>query len=289
MFMLCIDPAAAAMPEDFCLIYNDKNELLLGADGNLPVFGETRQADFPTQLAISGGNVRGSADCPLFLGILDGRSAWLAGVPGSVDGQAFTGPCHVWVPLRNHLADQTADWQELAFRGLHLFHWLKRMRFCGSCGTPLALVVREMAQACPACRAVWYPMISPAMIVAVTRNGGREILLAQGRNRTHNWYSLIAGFCEAGESVERTVEREVREETGIAIRNLRYVASQGWAFSQSLMLGFIAEWDSGVLRPNPEELDGATWFAVDDLPLVPPPPSIANRLIRQVVEEAGGA
>ena len=123
------------------------------------------------------------------------------------------------------------------------------------------------------------------MIVAIVRNGGREILLAQGKSRAYNWHSVIAGFCEAGESVEQTVEREAWEEVGIKIRNLRYVSSQNWAFSQSMMLGFIAEYDSGDLRPDPEELDNAAWFSLDDLPFIPPPPSIAHRLITQVQAE----
>jgi NAD+ diphosphatase len=286
MFTLCFDPSAIPAPEDYCLIYNEKNDLLLGDGTRVPTIAETRASTFPVQLLISEQRRRGAADRALFLGNFGMGNAWLAG-SGDLGGeQDFHGSAYAWVPLRSHLSEQTPDWKELAFRGLHLFHWLKRVAYCASCGGPLVMAEREMAQACPTCHGVWYPLISPAMIVAVTRNGGREILLAQGKNRSQDWYSLIAGFCEAGESVERTVVREVREEVGIAIKNLRYASSQGWPFSQSMMLGFTAEWDSGELRPDPNELDNAAWFSVDDLPFVPPPPSIANQLISLVVAQA---
>ena len=106
-----------------------------------------------------------------------------------------------------------------------------------------------------------------------------KILLAHNRNFTSGVYSLIAGFVESGETLEQAVAREILEETGIRVKNIRYYSSQPWPFPNSLMLGFIAEYDSGELNPDGLELESAGWYTVDDLPLLPEHGSIARKII----------
>jgi NAD+ diphosphatase len=295
MFTLCFQGDSRPDHGDICLFFNERNEILLRAGVSrenhqacLPSHGDSLAKDFPPGLAFSAGSPLGAAGQALFIG-LDATPVWLGGAPASRGEQEFTGTGWQWEPLRGFLQTAPDSLRAMGFRGLHLRNWLARYRFCPSCARALALSAHEMALSCPECRNDWYPGISPAMIVAITRNGGREILLARPKNRPHNWYSLIAGYCEAGESVEDTVHREVREEVDIAIKGLRYETSQGWPFSQSLMLGFTAEWADGEVRADPGELEEAAWFPVADMPFTPPPPTIAHTLIEAVRKRAGVA
>ncbi|WP_028237847.1 NAD(+) diphosphatase [Stutzerimonas azotifigens] len=164
--------------------------------------------------------------------------------------------------------------------------WASQHRFCGRCGGPMTQHPGERAMHCAACGLHQYPRISPSMIVLVTR--GDELLLARSPRFAPGVYSTLAGFVEPGESVEQCVEREVREEVGVAVRDLRYRASQGWPFPHSLMLGFHATYDSGEIVPQPEEIEDARWFGLDALPALPPPRSIARYLIESYLAERQG-
>jgi NAD+ diphosphatase len=130
---------------------------------------------------------------------------------------------------------------------------------------------------CPACGLVAYPRLAPAMITLVTR--GDEALLARGVQFRAPMYSCLAGFVEPGESLEQAVVREVREEVGVEVGDVRYQASQPWPFPHSLMIGFRAEWVSGDIEIDPSEIVDAQWFRYDELPSIPPRISIARRLI----------
>lgn len=186
------------------------------------------------------------------------------------------------VPVRQ-LMDR-AEVQDIAaiLRGRHLLNWHQRSAYCGRTGQPLSWCDDEIAKHGPDGRV--YPRLSPAVIVAVTR--GDQILLAQGVRHKGGFYSLIAGFVESGESIEQAVHREVAEETGLLIHNLEYLASQPWPFPDALMLGFRAEWKSGDISLNRNELLDAGWFSLDDLPLLPPHMSIARGIIEQLREKA---
>jgi NAD+ diphosphatase len=176
-----------------------------------------------------------------------------------------------------------ADVFGAAARGHQLLHWRRTHRFCGCCGAATERHAVERAMRCPACGHLAFPRINPVVITRVTR--GREILLARRASGANAFFSLVAGFVEAGETLEQAAEREVREEVGVRVRNLRYVASQPWPFPNNLMLGFAADYDGGEVRPDGEEIAEAGWFAPERLPALPGPISISRRLIDAHVAE----
>jgi NAD+ diphosphatase len=149
--------------------------------------------------------------------------------------------------------------------------------FCGRCGAPTRPHTTERARVCTACGRIIYPRISPAIIVLVEK--GEEILLARSPRSPPGVFSVIAGFNEPGENLEQTVHREVAEEVGIAVRNLRYFGSEPWPFPDSLMVGFVAEFAGGTIRVDNREIEAAGWFTRDTLPPFPSKTSISRALI----------
>ncbi|GHV96045.1 hypothetical protein AGMMS50293_23650 [Spirochaetia bacterium] len=174
------------------------------------------------------------------------------------------------------------------FRAYHIAQWRQESRFCGSCGTKNTDAPGELARLCPACGRLEFPRISPAVITIII-NDEDKALLAHNKKFTPGVYSLIAGFNEAGESLEATVARETLEEVNIAIRDIRYIASQPWPFPNSLMLGFCARYASGTIRPDGIEIEDAQWFSRDALPKLPAPGSVSRYLIGLWLDGALGA
>lgn len=170
----------------------------------------------------------------------------------------------------------------IAGRALQLVEWDETHRFCGRCAEPTVPSEREHARNCPRCGLSQFPRLSPAVIMAVTK--GDRILLGRPPRLPEGMYSVLAGFVEPGESLEETVAREVREEAGIEVADVRYFGSQPWPFPNSLMVAFTARWAAGELRREPEELDDLGWFAADALPRIPPRISIARTLIDAFLE-----
>jgi NAD+ diphosphatase len=165
----------------------------------------------------------------------------------------------------------------VAGRAVQIVDWAATHRFCGRCATPTERAPGERAMRCPACGLSAYPRIAPAIIVLVRK--GDLALLAHGARFPAPFYSTLAGFVEAGESVEETLVREVKEEVGIDVGDLRYFGSQSWPFPNSLMLGFFATYQGGEIVCEPSEIVDAKWFRHDELPMIPPPLSISRRLI----------
>ena len=194
----------------------------------------------------------------------------VAGAPDAPPGLAFV-PARALVPRLDDAA------LGLVARALMLVGWQRTSRFCGRCGTPTGPEPGERARRCPRCGLLDYPRVAPVAIVRVTR--GDRLLLARGERFPPGFFSVLAGFVEPGESIEETVAREIREEVGIQVDAVRYVASQPWPFPHSLMLGFTAEHAGGELVADGVEILEAGWFGVDELPRLPPRPSIARRLI----------
>lgn len=174
----------------------------------------------------------------------------------------------------------------VAGRAVQIVDWDRTHQFCGRCGGPMESLPSERAKKCPACGLTNFPRLSPAIIIAVVRHteAGPRLLLARNHRFPAGRYSVIAGFVEPGESLEECAQREVLEEVGVAIQNVRYFASQPWPFPNSLMLGFTAEYADGDFALEEAEIAEAGWFAPDALPGLPPPPSIARRLIDWFVD-----
>lgn len=215
-------------------------------------------------------------DLPAFeehgLGHLDGDAIYLldfAQAPHLEGCTLFT--------LRQHMMQTDADTFHLLGFAAQIATWADNYRFCGSCGLKTVRSTTDRSATCPQCEVGHYPRLSPSMIVLVTR--GDEILLARSHRYVPGMYSTLAGFVEPGESVETCVAREVREEVGVEIKNIQYLGSQSWPFPHSLMFGYHAEYASGDIVIQEEEIEDAQWFKLDALPPLPASRSIARFLI----------
>lgn len=218
-----------------------------------------------------------------YLGLLDGRDCWaldLGPDPAQVLPEGWA--LHHLRGLYSRLDD---DLFALAGRAVQVVEWGRNHRFCGRCGAATASIPGERAKRCPACGLITYPRLSPAVIMQVTRDD--RILLARNASFRGGFYSVLAGFVEPGESLEGTVRRELREEVGIEVEEIRYFGSQPWPFPNSLMIGFTAKWAANEIAVDERELAAADWFPADALPKIPPPPSIARRLIDDFIEWSG--
>lgn len=168
-------------------------------------------------------------------------------------------------------------------RSKQIVEWHRDHQYCGQCGKPTEASSMDRSRKCHDCEQFFYPRITPSIIVLVTR--GEELLLARNARARGRFFSTLAGFVEPGESLEEAVHREVMEEVGITIGNLRYFGSQPWPFPNSLMLGFHADYQSGQFVLQEEEIAEADWFHYTSLPHRPSPVSIAGRLIESYIRE----
>ncbi|NMG22976.1 NAD(+) diphosphatase [Brasilonema bromeliae] len=212
-----------------------------------------------------------------FLGTLDGQPCYSAELPKDAiapDGMVLQGLRELYGTLDEQL-------YALSGRAIQIVEWDRTHQYCGHCATGTTQLSHERAKRCPKCGLVNYPRLSPAIIVLVSR--GEELLLARAPRFPPGMYSVLAGFVEPGESLEETVVREVREEVGIEVKDIRYFGSQPWPFPNSLMIGFTATYASGDIVIEPQELVDAAWFSKDNLPQIPPKLSIARKLIDSFV------
>jgi NAD+ diphosphatase len=208
-----------------------------------------------------------------FLGTLDGVDCYAAPYPKGQEppaGLKLVGARGLFMKVDEVLIG-------VAGRALAIAEWDVTHRFCGRDGTPTELAAGERSRRCPMCHTPFYPRIPPAVIVLITR--GDTMLLARAPQFPEPFFSTLAGFVEPGESLEEAVVREVKEEVGVDIQNLRYFGSQPWPFGRSLMVGFTAEYAGGELRIDGKEIAEARWFGVNELPRIPPRVSIARNLI----------
>ncbi|MBK1679259.1 NAD(+) diphosphatase [Rhodocyclus tenuis] len=232
---------------------------------------------FPCAQAADFGSPAGA----LLVGEWQGRRCYAADVASA--------PAHLagdWRTLRALFGLGGGEAFALAGRATQLLDWQNNHRFCGRCATPTIVRDGEPAMCCPRCGLLAYPRISPAVMVLISR--GNELLLARSPNFRPGVFSALAGFVEAGETLEQCAVREVREEVGLEITNLRYFHSQSWPFPNSLMLAFFADYAGGVITPQASEIEAADWFAVDALPDLPDQLSIARQLIDAWCRERGG-
>jgi NAD+ diphosphatase len=173
---------------------------------------------------------------------------------------------------------------KIAFRAMHVIEWDGKDQYCSRCGTKNMLKSDEMAKECPRCGLVCFPRISPAIIVLVEHAG--KALLARSPRFKEGLFSTLAGFVEPGETLEDAVRREVKEEAGINVKNIRYFGSQPWPFPDSLMIGFTAEYAGGEITIDNNEILDARWFHAEDMPELPGKISISRALIDHFLEQA---
>jgi NAD+ diphosphatase len=258
-------------PAYWFLFYRD--ELLISADekqGNhIPYFESVE-------------TIRSGLSDIQYLGTIDGKESYMACL---TERAVPEGQGHVLMPLRKAYGAIDDEWYWLANRAYHLINWKQRNLFCGCCGAAMNSSADEVALVCGGCKNIVYPRISPAVIVAVTK--GDEILLAHSARFIGPMYSIIAGFVEAGETLEECVRREIMEEVGLKVRNVKYVSSQPWPYPDSFMIAFTAEYEAGEIKIDQKEITDAGWYTRHNLPELPSRVSVARRLIDAWLSEKG--
>ena len=263
-------PASRKIPPEALVVLVDAIGIVAGNGGGLQVAWEA--GALPETLA------REPAE---YLGHRQDKPVYAISLPGDTavpEGQK--------IPHVRELYGQVPD-EDLALASfaVRLVASAAASRFCGRCGHATEPVLTERAWRCPACGLVVYPRISPAIIVLITRGG--EILLARSPRFPPGMHSVIAGFVEPGETLEHAVSREVREEVGITVKNLRYFASEPWPFPDSLMIAFTAEFDTGEIAIDNNEIVSAGWYGRGSLPGLPASSSISRALIDRWIRHEG--
>ena len=208
-----------------------------------------------------------------YLGALAGRHCYCAEISENAsvpETMTFRGLRHLYGRLEGSL-------HRIAMKAVHMIEWDRTTRYCGYCGMETIRARGMIAKECPCCELLIFPRISPAIIVLVEREN--RVLLARVKRFTSELYSVLAGFVELGETLEEAVEREIGEEVGIRVKNIRYFGSQPWPFPDSLMIGFTAEYESGEIKIDEAEIADAGWFDPEELPTIPGKISIARALI----------
>ena len=240
--------------DDYIFIFNNERELYLDSNKKLA----NTLDDFDVNFC-------------LYIGKYNGKKTFIANANG-VDR------CH----NLKEVYDLDPDLYLIATKAVLVNDWYISHRFCGRCGTPTQLDEKDMMLKCPNCGQNHYPRIAPAIIVAI-RNGD-ELLMAKHSYHDNIRYALIAGFVEPGESIEEAVHREVLEEVGIKIKNLKYQRSQSWPFPNSLMLAFTAEYESGDIKVDGDEILKAAWFKKDEIIRYGTDISVSDWLIQQFID-----
>jgi NAD+ diphosphatase len=248
------------------------------------VFREGRlltKVDDSDQLIPSGRELSDANFTPIhkqYLGKMDGLPCYAAELADSqIVSVGFT-----FIGVRRLFGRLEEDLMWVVGRANQMVDWSQSHRYCGRCGHPNEDKTDERAKICPRCNLVNYPRVSPAIIVAVIKD--HQILLGSNRRFKGSFFSVLAGFAEPGESLEECVAREVNEEVGIAVKNIRYFGSQPWPFPNSLMVGFIADYAGGRINVDQSEIVQADWYSAHDLPRIPPKISIARHLIDWFVD-----
>jgi NAD+ diphosphatase len=261
-FVPAIHPPDTPTPLSWCLAFHGSQLLL--PDGEPKRLQPERLDEFSARAAARH-----------YLGRLGDHDAWALAIADPPPG---------WRPvgLRQAMLALPEPLMALAGRAAQVLEWDRTHRHCGVCATPTVLQAHERARKCPACGHAAYPRSSPAMMTLVWRGRGSaaELLLARAPHFAPGMFSALAGFVEPGESLEECIHREVAEEVGVRVRDLRYYGSQSWPFPHSLMVAFTAEWAGGELVRQEDEIEAAAWFPIDALPTIPPRFSISGHLIR---------
>lgn len=252
---------AAPIQKGDCLLYYKKREILVRHDETGICFPKYEEADAST-----------CGDAIYLFSIDNQRFYWTEQMDEALL-EKYT--------FENIQLMRQAQPKHLAFAavtGMQLSAWYGSRRFCGRCGSKMLHSEKERMMYCPECHQMEYPKISPAVIIAVTH--GNRLLLSKYAGREYKKYALLAGFAEIGETIEETVKREVMEEVGLKVKNLRYYKSQPWSFTDTLLMGFYAELDGDEgITLDQQELAMAEWFEREELPVKYEDCSLTNEMI----------
>lgn len=267
-------------PEAFAAAASDWRARLLKLDGLLPEITDegrlawTTLADLPDDAA------------PILLGLEDGRPHFAAYLPGF---QPSSAPAMRNPALMNMLATLAPGEAAIYAAARSLIDWHARHGFCANCGIATGIYRAGWARKCPNCAAEHFPRVDPVVIMIAEHDG--RALLGRGKNWPAGRYSALAGFLEPGESIEEAVAREIHEEAGVRVRDVRYIASQPWPFPSSLMMACVAVADDDTITLDTNELEDAIWvprdtvravLAGEDGPFIAPPPyAIAHTLLTE--------
>ena len=237
----------------YYFIFNEKRELYLDENKNLPL----QKPDFEINFS-------------LYIGKFLNYDCFVAN----------TNQAGNFYDLRE-IYEIRRDLYLIASRAVLINDWFISHQYCGHCGTKTVVDDKDMMMRCPQCQQVHYPRIAPAIIVAIRKDN--ELLMAKHSYHNSDRYALIAGFVEPGETIEEAVTREIAEEVGLKVKNINYLKSQSWPFPNSLMLAFEAEYESGEITVDDDEIVDAKWFKVSDIKNYPTDISISSWLIENVI------
>lgn len=266
--------------QDDCVMFVQGRSVLMSRDSEQTI----RYITYGQLMEASGGDI--SADACRYLFSIENQG---------ITEKYFLGNSHMLTPqlmekyeYRQQNVFRTMKPEDKAFAGItacQLANWYENTQFCGKCGTRLEHDKVERMMKCPKCGAMHYPKISPAVIVAVTN--GDKILMTKYAGRDYKKYALIAGFTEIGETIEDTVRREVMEEVGIHVKNIRYYKSQPWSFTDTILMGFYCELDGeDMITMDAHELSVAEWIQRENIPTEYDGISLTNEMIMRFKEEA---
>lgn len=196
-----------------------------------------------------------------------------------LEGDSVISDDFVEIEIREFFSFNSQEMNTVMSRGKSISDWLSSNIYCSKCGSKLVYSEHFSSKNCPSCKTDYFPRIEPCVIILVHRED--KFLLVRHTYRNQNLFACVAGFIEAGESVEQAVAREIKEEVGIEIKNVKYKGSQGWPFPDQLMLAFTAEYAGGELKLQEEEIAEARWITKEELPSITSPKkgAVAWRLI----------
>lgn len=256
-------------PENDSLIFAFFHEELLLVNNEIPTF----------EVFLKSGN---NLEALLSIGQIDGITCHVC----KIDEQISIDAEISFIELRQAYTVLPEDQLKAAILSFQIFTWNRKTKFCGSCGNETNFGESEdWVKKCPTCHESYFPKISPAIIVAISHKG--KLLMAHHKRMASGIYTILAGFVNPGESLEECIQREVFEEAGVKVKNIKYYASQPWPFPDSLMVGFKAEYESGDLTPELTEITDLKWFAPSEIPEWPNRSSIARALIDDFIFNEG--
>lgn len=246
--------------DSYYLIFNENRDLFLKEDKKIPLVNHSFLSNFNVNFI-------------LFIGTYKNHDCFVVNVDDEGDYYSL-----------HQLYDIDKDIYQIATRGILINDWYQLNQYCGKCGTKTLVKERGMSLICPNCGSAFHGKIQPAVIIAI--HNENRLLMARHSYNTRVPYALIAGFVEMGESIEEAVRREVKEEVGIDIKNIRYMGSQPWPFPNSLMFAFKAEYDSGEIEIDGDEIVEARWFAKEEIGDIGSDISIYSLLIEDFLENS---